>query len=128
MAITKRLNQGIEDYICCYVWANQTDWVDHVDKLEFCYNAAINSTTGFSPFEIATGKEVLTPIGLIQHKDRRPTRELDIDKFLETWKQKMETAEAILNKTKTQMIARVNKKREHVEFFPGDLVLVSASS
>ena len=40
----------------------------------------------------------------------------------------METAETILNKTKTQMIARVNKKREHVEFFPGDLVLVSASS
>ena len=56
---TERLNQGIEDYIRCYVRADQTDWVDHVDKLEFCYNAAINSTTGFSPFEIATGKEVL---------------------------------------------------------------------
>ena len=33
-----------------------------------------------------------------------------------------------LNKTKTQMIACVNKKREHVEFFPRDLMLVSASS
>ena len=75
--------------------------MDRVDKLEFCYNATIHSSTGFSPFEIATGKEVLTPIGLIQHKDRRPTGELYIDKFLETWKQKLETAEAMLNKTKT---------------------------
>ena len=50
------------------------------------------------------------PIGLIQHKDMRYTRELDVDKFLETWKQKMETTKAILYKTKTPMIGRINKK------------------
>ena len=31
-------------------------------------------------------------------------------------------------KTKSQMINRVNKKREHVEFYPGDLVLVNSAS
>mgnify|MGYP007007538893 CR=1 FL=1 len=58
---------------------------------KICYNAAIHSSTGFSPFEIATGKEVLTPIVLFQHKDRSPIGELDIDKFLETLKHKIET-------------------------------------
>ena len=37
-------------------------------------------------------------------------------------------AQVHLTKTKSQMINRVNKKREHVEFFPGDLVLVSAAN
>ena len=69
----ERLNQSIKDYIRWYARADLTNRVDHVHKLEFCYNVAIDSSTSFSPFEIATGKEVLTPIGLIQHKDRRPT-------------------------------------------------------
>ena len=43
---------------------------------------------------------------------------MDIDKFLETWKQKMETPKAILNKT-MQMVVRVNKKREHIFFSKG---------
>ena len=33
---TERFNHGIEDYIHCYVKADQLDWVEHVDMLEFC--------------------------------------------------------------------------------------------
>ena len=51
---TKMLNQGIEDYICCYIKAYQSNWVEHVDMLEFYYNATIHSTTYFSPFELST--------------------------------------------------------------------------
>ena len=43
---TKRVNHRLEDYIRCYVRADQTDWVDNVDKQEFCYNAAIHSSIG----------------------------------------------------------------------------------
>ena len=79
MAKLKSLNQGIEDYIHCYVRADQTDW------------AAIHSSTDFYPFEIVTGKEGLIPISLIQQEDMSRSGELDIDKLLEMrsrrWKQ-----------------------------------------
>ena len=125
---TERLNQGIEDYIRCYVKADQTDWVEHIDMLEFCYNAAIHSSTGFSPFELATGKEVLTPIALLHTNKKTQVEELDVSRFLEEWKDRMQAAQEHLIKTKSQMINRVNKKREHVEFYPGDLVLVNSAS
>ena len=40
----------------------------------------------------------------------------------------MQATQVDLVKTKSHTINRVNKKREHVEFFPGDLVLVSAAN
>ena len=123
-----RLNQGIEDYIRCYIKADQSDWVEHVDMLEFSYNATIPSATGFSPFELSTGKEVLTPIALLHNTNKTQAEELDVAKFLEEWKERMQAAQVHLTKTKSQMINRVNKKREHVEFYPGDLVLVSAAN
>ena len=51
--------------------------------LEFCYNAAIHSTTGFSPFELATGKEVLTLIALLHTNKKTQVEELDVSRFLE---------------------------------------------
>ena len=46
--------------------ADQRDWVDHIDILEFCYNSTKHSATGFSPFELAAGKEVNTPRMLLE--------------------------------------------------------------
>ena len=64
---TERVNQSLEDYIRCYVQADQKDWMDHIDMLEFCYNSSKHSAIGFSPFELATGKQVLTPLALVSH-------------------------------------------------------------
>ena len=32
-----------------------------------CYNSSKHFATGFSPFELATGKQVLTPLALVSH-------------------------------------------------------------
>ena len=34
------------------------------DILEFHYNSAVHSATGYSFFELSTGKEVITPLAL----------------------------------------------------------------
>ena len=65
------------------------------------------------------------PYYIIQTKQ---AEELDVAKFLEEWKERMQASQVHLTKTKSQMINRVHKKRDHVEFFPGDLVLVSVAN
>ena len=65
------------------------------------------------------------PYYIIQTKQ---AEELDVAKFLEEWKERRQATQVHLTKTKSQMINRVHKKRDHVEFFPGDLVLVSAAN
>ena len=47
--------------------------------LEFCYNSSKHSATGFSPFELATGKQVLTPLALVSHVVRDKIKEFDVD-------------------------------------------------
>ena len=63
---TERLNRGIEDYIRCYIQPNQKNWVDLLDTLEFCYNSAVHSATGFTPFRLSTGIEVFTPLAVAE--------------------------------------------------------------
>ena len=123
---TERVNQGIEDYIRCYVQVDQRDWVDHVDLMEFCYNAAKHSATGFSPFELVVGKEILTPLALITRHIEDKIEDPDVDRFLTEWNYKMVTARNSLVRTKESMIQTANKHKRHMEFFEGDLVLVSA--
>ena len=122
----ERVNQSLEDYIRCYVQADQKDWTDHIDMLEFCYNSSKHSATGFSPFELATGKQVLTPLALVSHVVRDKIKEPDVDLFLADWQATMRVAQQGLQQSKERMVRAANKKRQHIEFFKGDLVLVSA--
>ncbi len=36
--------------------ADQQDWVDHLELVEFCYNNSKHLTTGSTPFQMVTGK------------------------------------------------------------------------
>ncbi len=41
--------------------ANQQDWVDHLELVEFCYNYSEHSTTSSTPFQMVTGKSPIMP-------------------------------------------------------------------
>jgi len=43
------------------VAANQQDWVDHLELVEFCYNNLEHSVTGSNPFQMVTGKSPIVP-------------------------------------------------------------------
>ena len=105
---------------------DKKDWVDHIDMLEFCYNSSKHFATSFSPFELAIGKQVLTPLTLVSHAVRDKIKEPDVDLFLAHWQATMWVAQQGLQQSKERMVQTANKKRQHIEFFKGDLVLVSA--
>ncbi|KAH6555919.1 hypothetical protein KP509_22G028200 [Ceratopteris richardii] len=79
-----------------------------------------------TPFELATGKEVITPLALTQDSTLATT-DPDCGAFLDQWKTKLEEAKSSLQRSKERMARYANKKRRPGEEFQvGDLVLVSA--
>jgi hypothetical protein len=43
------------------VAANQQDWVDHLELVEFCYNNSKHSKMGATTFQMVTGKSLIVP-------------------------------------------------------------------
>ncbi len=42
--------------------ADQQNWVDHLELVEFCYNNSEHSVTGSTPFQMVTGKSQIVPM------------------------------------------------------------------
>ncbi len=42
--------------------ADQQDWADHLELVEFCYNNSEHSTTKSTPFQMVTGKSPIVPM------------------------------------------------------------------
>ncbi len=59
---TERVNLVIQQFLRNYVAADQQDWVDHLELAEFCYNNSAHSATGFTPFQMVTGKSPIMPM------------------------------------------------------------------
>jgi hypothetical protein len=59
---TEKVNLMIQQFLRNYVVADQQDWVDHLELVEFCYNNSAHSATGFTPFQMVTGKSPIMPM------------------------------------------------------------------
>jgi len=59
---TERVNLVIQQFLRNYVAVDQQDWVDHLELAEFCYNNSTHSATGFTPFQMVTGKSPHVPM------------------------------------------------------------------
>lgn len=84
------MNRDIQDFIRSYVKSNQKDWAEYMDVLEFHYNNSVHSTTEFTPFELSTSKEVITPLTLVA--DNVHTQDVDCEEFIHQWQQRMTQA------------------------------------
>lgn len=47
----------VEQYLCCYVHYQQSNWVELLPFAELAYNNAVHRSTGLTPFKIATRVE-----------------------------------------------------------------------
>ena len=81
-----------------------------------CYNSSKHSATGFPPFELAIGKQVLTPSALVSHVVRDKV-EYDANLFLTDWQATMHATQQGLKQTKERMVQAANKKRETHRIF-----------
>jgi hypothetical protein len=52
---TERANQNVGQIFRTVVCANQRDWYDRIDLMEFAINTSISETTRYAPFELNGG-------------------------------------------------------------------------
>ena len=62
---TERMNRTLEQMLRAYVGYNQSNWHTCLAPLEFAYNSSIQSSTGFTPFELVYGDRPSAPSMLI---------------------------------------------------------------
>lgn len=53
-------NGVLEQYLRRYINQQQDNWVDLLTFTEMAYNNAVHSSTGFTPFKVATGQDFLS--------------------------------------------------------------------
>jgi hypothetical protein len=64
---TERVNLVIQQFLRNYVAADQQDWVDHWELVEFCYNNSKHFATGSTPFQMVRGKSPIVPMTWAAH-------------------------------------------------------------
>ena len=76
---TERANRSIEEMLRAYVGKRQTDWDERLGMVEFAYNNAIHSSTGFTPFFLCYGRHLVSPINMLIQVE---TKNVAADLFL----------------------------------------------
>ncbi|RDX99820.1 hypothetical protein CR513_17061, partial [Mucuna pruriens] len=61
---TKVVNRTLGQVLRCFVKKSLRDWEDWIPRVEFAYNKVFNSTTSYSPFELAYGFNLLSSLNL----------------------------------------------------------------
>jgi hypothetical protein len=115
------VNALLELYLRHFVSANQQDWAKLLDVAQFSYNLQKSESTNHSPFELATGQQPLTPHTVAAGYDGRSPAAF---KFAKGWQEQADVARSYLDKATKKMKKWADKKRRHVEYQVGDLVLV----
>jgi hypothetical protein len=62
---SERYIRTISEMIRVYADANPLEWDKYVPGMEFAYNDSIHPSTGFTPFQLDTGRNPVSPISFI---------------------------------------------------------------
>ena len=113
-------------YLRSYVSPKHTDWDAWVPFYVFCYNTAIHTPTGFSPFELVYGKTCKLPTIITQRNDPVYNYEdyaLDLKYRLQTAHRETK-AELLTKKEERKGQYDEGKKVNNIEYKPGSLVML----
>jgi hypothetical protein len=108
-----------------YVPADQQDWVDHLELIEFCYNNSEHSATGSTPFQMVMGKSPIVPMTWAtkgQPSNDASEKVPMVTQLDEERKRLWQLAKAILEKAHKRYKDFADKSRQEVKFQVGDEV------
>ena len=63
--LVERFNRSLKDQLSKYLLSTPGEWDDVLHQVQFAYNSAVHSSTGFSPFYLAKGREPRLPANVI---------------------------------------------------------------
>ncbi len=123
---TERSNRILQDCLRHYVNFSQDNWDELLAPIEYVINSVKQSSTGYSPFELDYGRQVLYPTDLllrsIQNND--DIKDHSSIKFVESHRMKVRDAIEALTTAKINQEIYANKNRRDYEFNVGDKVFL----
>ena len=119
---TERVNALLEEYLRHFVTASQKNWVDLLDAAQFCYNIHRSSSTGVSPFELATGIQPKVPLEVAKQNIGQVNPAAH--RLARSRQEVLEEARESLEKAARRMKKYADRNRRPVEFQVGDQVLL----
>jgi hypothetical protein len=119
---SERMVRTLKDMIRHYINYSQKNWLDLLPILEIAYNNALNSTTGFTPFELDLGYHPTFPQNFIQEPD---TAIQAIADLINKLKKDIISAQDAIQRAQLSQAKFYNKKHRFEQFKLGDLVMLS---
>lgn len=116
---SERANRTLEEVLRHFVSPRQDDWDDYLDLAEFAINDSVSPSTGYTPFYLAYGENVRSPIDLANVVvPAAQSRAQDLTDAIEH-------AKAKLRESHDRQARAANKERQDVQFKVGDKVKLS---
>ncbi|GAA5845583.1 hypothetical protein JCM11251_003669 [Rhodosporidiobolus azoricus] len=121
---SERTNKTVIQVLRQQVSRQQSDWVRFLPSTEYGINAAVNDSTGFTPFDLVLG---YTPT-LLPSPSSPPSSLPAVEALLEERKSKISEARNALSAAKVRQAEQANRRRgADPEFKVGDLVMVDSA-
>jgi len=120
---SERANRTLEQYLRNYVCARQDDWDDYLDLAEFAMNDTVNSSTGYSPFQLLYGVSPRTAVDMACESVLPATQQ-----FVDDMTDMLAHAKARLQEAQAVQTHYANARRRDLEFAVGDLVRLSTAN
>jgi hypothetical protein len=118
---TERVNREINKMIrTCLSGKGDGEWERLLPLIEFAYNSTKSSSTGFSPFEVCTGRNPATPLS------RSLGLKEVIPEELRSWEEITNTVNENAARAQTQQAHFADQHKSEVTFAIGQKVLVAA--
>ncbi|KAE8237293.1 hypothetical protein A4X13_0g8842 [Tilletia indica] len=122
---TERANRTVIQILRSIVQADQKDWADRLTATEFAMNSQVNSSTGFSPFELLYG---FNPV-LSRPPERKVSVFQGVKNYHDRIKLNIMTAHDRIIAARTRQTTQANKRRSDTASYElDDLVYLSTSN
>ncbi len=120
---TERANRTIQDCLRHYVNFEQDNWDELLAPVEYVINSAKQASTGYSPFELDYGREVLYPTDLLLNR-LNEKEDHSSNSLIEIHRMKIRDAIEAMTTAKINQEIYANKDRRDHEFKKGDKVFL----
>ncbi|KAJ9534690.1 hypothetical protein QJQ45_013074 [Haematococcus lacustris] len=120
---TERMNRVVEEMLRAYISPDQSDWVEHLDMVEFAINNSWQESVQNTPFFLNYGEHPLVPA--VEGLPRKGPR---AHEFVQGIMQAVKNARKCWAEAQQRMKAREDGKRRTAKYEPDALVMLSTQN
>lgn len=111
----------------CYTEAKPQTWAELLPYCTFAYNITVNTTTGFTPFELVFDRTVTLPTSLQKHRpiyNYANYAQLMKKEFIDAW----QMAKKMIDQKKQERKKYYDKKINDIDVKMGDQILIKTQT